>query len=168
MHIREKEAQIIHGLFKIYRIGVLFTEPRMSVLSRACLWVLGTCAALGKTVVTVVVVHMSDISKKRTTTSRQWTWYAISGHSVSKNVAASAIKELSKCNCLKESSETSRETNWRQDCVMKWCVGSQSDVDVGSRAYVHCKCIGIYYEYCSVLLPSTRIDETNRFITLIF
>lgn len=145
----------------------------MSVLSRECwnirrLWVLGTCTALGKTVVTVVVVHMSEISKKRTITSRQWTCYAISGHSVSKNAVVCVIKEFGKCICLKESSETSRETNWRQDCVMKWCVGSQSDVDVGSRPYVRCKCIGIYYEYCSILLPSTRIDETKRFITLKF
>jgi hypothetical protein len=48
---------------------------------------------------------------------------------------------------------------------MKWGRRGQSDVDIRIRLYVLCRCIGIYHEYCSDLLPSTWIlEKKNIFI----
>lgn len=167
-----KSERRSYAVFTINRVRVLFRKPRVWLCSRECLnirvlLVSRTFAVLVKGVVTVVMVHMSGISSRRTTTSRRWTCYATSGQTISNNAAAYVRKPINSSRSLKESSGTSRKKNW-QYYVMKWGQRGQSDVDIGSRLYVICRCIGIYHEYCSVLLPSTWILETNIFVTVRF
>jgi hypothetical protein len=163
-----------YALFTINRVRVLFTKPRVSLCSRECLnfrvlLVSRTSAVSVKGVVTVGMVHMSGISSRRTTTSRRWTCYVTNGQTISKNAEVYVRKPMNSSNrSLKESSGKSRRGNWRQYYVMKWGQRSQSDVDIGSRLYVIRRCIGIYHEYCSVLLPSTWILETSIFVTVRF
>lgn len=160
-------------MFTINKVRILFTKPRESLCSRECLnlrvlLVSRTSAAVLKGVVTVVMIHMSGISSRRTTTSRRWTCYATSGQNISENAAVYVRKPINSSRSLKESSGTSRKGNWRQYYVMKWGQRGQSDVDMGSRLNVICRCIGIYHEYCFVLLPSTWILETSIFVTIRF